>query len=68
MIQFLLDSKGQKSSARLHVAVWSLGVFAVWAGACIYKGDVLDIPVGVGAVVAAVVGGKTVQSFAERDK
>jgi hypothetical protein len=65
-MSFLTDSKGNKSSARLNVAIWSLGVFVVWFGMCIYKRDLLDIPVGVGAIVAYVVGGKTLQSFAEK--
>jgi len=64
-MSYLHDGKGNKSSARLHVAVWSIGVFFTWFGMCIYKGDLLDIPLGIGAIVGAVVGGKTIQSFAE---
>ena len=65
-MSYLTDPKGNKSSARLNVMLWSLGVFVMWFGMCIYKGDLLDIPMGVGAIVAYVVGGKTIQSFAEK--
>ena len=65
-MSYLTDSKGNKSSARLSMFLWSVGVFVMWFGMCIYKGDLLDIPMGVGAIVAYVVGGKTIQSFAEK--
>ena len=65
-MSFLTDSKGNKSSARLITTAWAFGVLVVWAGMCIYKGDLLDIPVGVGAIMAYALGAKTVQSFAEK--
>ncbi len=64
-MSYLHDGKGNKSSARLNVAVWSFGVFAIWACICVYKRELVDIPLGLGVIVGYVVAGKTMQHFAE---
>lgn len=65
-MSYLTDSKGNKSSARLNVMLWSIGIFVMWVMTCVIKKELVDIPMGLGAVLGYVVGGKTIQSFAEK--
>lgn len=46
--------------------LWSIAVLVVWCGVCIYKREMVDIPMGVGAIVGYALGAKAVQSFAEK--
>lgn len=64
-MNFLKDSKGDSSSTRLVMVCWAFGILIVWAGFCVYEKKLLDIPIGVGAVLGYIMGGKVFQSFAE---
>jgi len=64
-VSFLKDGKGASSSTRLVMVCWAFGILIVWIGVCIYTASLVDIPLGVGAVLGYIMGGKAIQSFAE---
>ena len=69
MSDFLNDPHGNNSSTRLVMFLWSMVVLIVWVGACIYKREMIDIPMGVGAILAYAFGAKVAQSvFGEKGK
>ena len=65
IMSFLTDAAGNQSSARVLTFAWGFAILVMWVIACLHEKKLVDIPIGVGAVMAYVIGGKTVQSFAE---
>lgn len=59
------DNEGNSSSLRLITLVWALAILIVWVAVCVYKRDMVDIPVGVGGVLVGILFNKAVQKFAE---
>lgn len=65
-MSFFSDNEGNQSSTRLIMVAWAGAILVVWIAACVYKQDMIDIPTGVGAILAYIVGGKAIQAFAEK--
>lgn len=67
MWNFLEDGQGNKSSTRLMMAIWGVGIFITWAIVCIKTASIADIPAGVQVVLGTVLTAKVAQSFAEKN-
>jgi hypothetical protein len=65
MAKFFQDDKGNGSSMRLLMAVWMIGVFAVWAIISLTKGEMPDLPSMIGTVIMAILAAKVWQKYPE---
>ncbi len=64
-MSFLSPKSGSNSSTRLLMLAWGFSILLIWIIFCFVEGKLLDIPVGVGAILGYIMMGKAIQSFPE---
>ena len=65
LAQFFQDGDGLSSSTRLAFLTWSLGVFIIWALACITSKSLVSIPQTVVEMSMVFISGKVTGSWVE---
>lgn len=65
MAKFFQDDKGNGSSMRLLMAVWMIGVFAVWAAISLWKVELQELPVAIATLIMAILTAKVWQKNVE---
>jgi hypothetical protein len=63
---FLKDNSGGFSSTRLAFLLWAVGTLGMWLYICLTNGELAAIDNSIIAVLAVLMGGKTVQRFGEK--
>ena len=63
--EFFKDGTGMLSSMRLIFIIWSLGVFLVWVGFCIFKKSIVGIDNSIIEIFGVLTTGKISQSYTE---
>lgn len=55
---FFLDDSHRSSATRLAFLTWSIGVFVIWAGLCVFTHTLVPIPQSVVELTMVFVAGK----------
>lgn len=63
---FLRERNGKLSFSRIVGLMWNVLVALAWAGICVWKRDLIDIPPGVVTIVSATLAAIVGHRFAER--